>query len=112
MYSNFVYLINCFLDQFPVVDLGFSNRYLSRLKSYVHNKTYPEGSIVERYIAKECLAFYSRYFKSVETAFNWLVRNVEESIGAVVSITLDSNSGIQAQRYVLFNCEEITTFRK
>ena len=110
MYSNFVYLINCFLDQFPVVDLGFSNRYLSRLKSYVHNKTYPEGSTVERYIAKECLAFYSRYFKSVETAFNWLVRNVEESIGAVVSITLDSYLWIQAHCYVLFNCEDITPF--
>ncbi|KAF3967546.1 hypothetical protein CMV_008466 [Castanea mollissima] len=60
-------------------------RYLSRLKSYVHNKTYPEGSIAEG--------------------------NVEESTGAVVSITLDSTSWIQAHRYVLFNCEEITPFR-
>nr|POF18266.1 hypothetical protein CFP56_12492 [Quercus suber] len=32
-------------------------------------------------------------------------------MGAVVSITLDSNSWIQAHRYVLFNCEEITPFR-
>ena len=95
-----------------VVDLGFSNRYLSRLKSYVHNKTYPEGSIAEGYIAEECLTFCSRYFKSVETIFNRPVRNVEESTGAVVSITLDSNSWIQAHRYVLFNCEEITPFRE
>ncbi|XP_030951560.1 uncharacterized protein LOC115975061 [Quercus lobata] len=86
-------------------------RYLSRLKSYVHNKTYPEGSIAEGYIAEECLTFCSRYFKSVETAFNRPVRNVEESMGAVVSITLDSNSWIQAHRYVLFNCAEITPFR-
>ena len=112
MYSNFVYLINCFLDQFPVVDLEFANRYLSRLKFYVHNKTYLEDSIVEGYIVEKCLVFCLYYFKSVETAFNRPIRNVEESIGAVVSITLDSNSGIQAHRYVLFNCEEITTFRK
>ena len=78
----------------------------------MHNKTYPEGSIAEKYIAEECLAFCSRYFKSVETAFNRPVRNVEVSMGAVVSITLDSNSWIQAHRYVLFNCEEITSFHK
>ena len=83
MYSNFVYLINCFSYQFPVVDLRFSNRYLSRLKSYMHSKTYLEDSITEGYIAEECLAFCSRYFKFVE-----------QSIGAVVSITLDSNSWI------------------
>ena len=76
------------------------------------NKNYLEGSIAEGYIAKECLTFRSRYFKSVETVFNRPVRNVEESTGAVVSITLDSNSWIQAHRYVLFNCEEITPFRE
>ncbi|XP_075640179.1 uncharacterized protein LOC142611913 [Castanea sativa] len=52
--------------------------YLLRLKSYVHNKTYPEGSIAEGYIAEECLTFCSRYFKFVETAFNRPVRNVED----------------------------------
>ena len=78
----------------------------------MHNKTYPEGSIAKEYIAKECLTFCSRYFKSVETAFNRPIRNVEASMGAVVSITLDSNSWIQAHRYVLFNCEEIIPFRK
>ena len=112
MYSNFVYLINCFSQQFPVVDLEFANRYLSRLKFYVHNKTYLEDSIVEGYIVEECLAFYSRYFKSIETAFNQPVRNVEESMDAVMSITLDSNSWIQAHHHVLFNCEEITPFRE
>ena len=78
----------------------------------MHNKTYPEDSITKGYIAEECLAFCSLYFKSVETAFNRHVRNVEESMGTVVSITLDSNSWIQAHRYVLFNCEEVTPFRE
>ena len=94
MYSNFVYLINCFSYQFPVVDLRFSNRYLSRLKSYMHNKTYPEDFTAKGYIAEECLTFCSRYFKSIETIFNRLVRNVKESMGAMMSITLDSNSWI------------------
>ena len=78
----------------------------------MHNKTYLEGSIAKGYIAEECLTFGSSYFKSVETAFNQPVRNVKESIGVVVSITLDSNSWIQAHCYVLFNCEEITPFRE
>ena len=108
----FLFLFLFLTYQFPIFDLGFSNRYLSRLKSYVHNKTYPEGSIAEGYIVEECLTFCSCYFKSVKTAFNRPIRNVEEFMGAVVSITLDSNSWIQAHRYVLFNCEEITPFRE
>ena len=78
----------------------------------MHNKTYQEGSIVEGYRVEECLTFYSRYFKFVETVFNRPVRNAEESMGVVVSITLDSNSWIQAYRYVLFNCKEITPFHE
>ena len=105
-------LLISFSHQFPIVDLGFSNRYLSILKSYMRNKTYPEGSIAEGYTVEECLAFCSRYFKSVETAFNWPIRNVKESVGVVVSITLDSNSWIKAYRYVIFNCEEITSFHE
>ena len=80
MYSNFVYLINCFSHQFSIVDLGFSNRYLSRLKSYMHSKTYPKDSITEGYIAKECLVFCSCYFKFVETAFNRPIRMMNMNI--------------------------------
>ena len=78
----------------------------------MHNKTYPKDSITRGYIAEECLAVCSCYFKSVEIAFDRSVKNVKESMGAVVSITLDSNSWIQAYRYVLFNCEKITPFRE
>ena len=92
MYNNFIYLINCFSHQFPVVDLRFFNRYLLRLKSYMYNKTYPEDSIAKGHIVEECLAFCSSYFKSVEIAFNRPIRNVKESMSAIVSITLDSNS--------------------
>ena len=78
----------------------------------MHNKTYLECFIAKGYITEERLAFCSLYFKFVETAFNRPIRNVKVSMGAVVSITLDSNSWIQAHRYVLFNCEEITPFHE
>ncbi|XP_021734985.1 uncharacterized protein LOC110701677 [Chenopodium quinoa] len=36
-------------------------RYLGKLKSYVKNRSRPEGSIVEAYLEEECLIFCSRY---------------------------------------------------
>ncbi|KAH7836026.1 hypothetical protein Vadar_032056 [Vaccinium darrowii] len=86
-------------------------RYLHRLKSYVRNKASPEGSIVEGYIAEECLTFCSRYLGSVETIFNRPARNVEGSTGAITNIELDQKSWAQAHRYVLFNSDEIMPFR-
>ena len=41
-----------------------------RLKDYIRNRSYLEGSIVEGYIAKECLIFCSTYLQGVETVFN------------------------------------------
>jgi len=37
-------------------------RYLGKLKSYVHNKAQAEGAIAEGYMAEEALTFCSRYF--------------------------------------------------
>ncbi|GMP78094.1 hypothetical protein CsSME_00034161 [Camellia sinensis var. sinensis] len=34
-------------------------RYLLTLKKYVRNRTHPEGSIAEGYLAEECLTFCS-----------------------------------------------------
>ncbi|KAK1379855.1 hypothetical protein POM88_026599 [Heracleum sosnowskyi] len=36
-------------------------RYLAKLKSYVRNRSKPEGSIAEGYLAEECLTFCSRF---------------------------------------------------
>ncbi|KAK1396063.1 hypothetical protein POM88_005926 [Heracleum sosnowskyi] len=36
-------------------------RYLCKLKAYVRNRSKPEGSIVEGYLAEECLTFCSRF---------------------------------------------------
>jgi hypothetical protein len=51
-------------------------RHLYTLKKSVRNKTCPEGSIAEAYVANEALTFSSRYLEDVETRFNRLPRNV------------------------------------
>ena len=53
-------------------------RYLCRLKSYVQNKAYPEGSIAEGYLAEEALTLCSRYLhKGVYTRLNRKGQNYE-----------------------------------
>ncbi|KAH1031790.1 hypothetical protein J1N35_043964, partial [Gossypium stocksii] len=51
-------------------------RFLSKLKSYCHNKRYPEGSITEGYLVEECMTFCSRYLEDVKTRFSRPSRNV------------------------------------
>ncbi|XP_071719148.1 uncharacterized protein [Rutidosis leptorrhynchoides] len=54
-------------------------RYLGTLKSYVRNKSKPEGSIAEGYLAEECLSFCSLYLASdVETIHNKTSRNHDD----------------------------------
>ncbi|XP_059633404.1 uncharacterized protein LOC132276140 [Cornus florida] len=52
-------------------------RFLCTLKSYVHNKARPEGSIAEAYVDSECITFCSLYLSGVETRFNREERNYE-----------------------------------
>ncbi|CAN1293794.1 hypothetical protein LINPERPRIM_LOCUS22188 [Linum perenne] len=103
------------------------------LKSNVRNKARPEGSIVEWYIANECITFCSRYFEGVETRFNRASRNNDSAttdedltptqkaaidivpgrpIGGIQDIILDEKTLSQAHRYVLYNCDMITSFHK
>ncbi|XP_035837033.1 uncharacterized protein LOC110894773 [Helianthus annuus] len=116
-------------------------RDLLKLKSYVHNRAHPEGSIAEGYLAEESITFCSRYLSKVETVFTRAVRNddeghqnhIEESnnlcpgraighkLHSGVSIRkrrrssksdIDEKSPTQAHRYVLFNVESVTPFRE
>jgi Domain of unknown function (DUF4218) len=41
-------------------------RAMGQLKGLVRNRSHPEGSIVERYIAEEVIEFYTKYLDSVE----------------------------------------------
>ncbi|XP_022024562.1 uncharacterized protein LOC110924892 [Helianthus annuus] len=110
-------------------------RDLLKLKSYVHNRAHPEGSIAEGYLAEESITFCSRYLSKVETVFTKAIRNddeghqnhIEESnnlcpgraighkLHLGVSIrkrrrssnsNIDEKSLTQAHRYVLFNVED------
>ncbi|XP_077249194.1 uncharacterized protein LOC143888641 [Tasmannia lanceolata] len=103
-------------------------RCILTLKSYVRNRSRPEGSIAEGYLADECLTFCSRYLQSVETRFNRPLRNddnrahvAEEHVWGVFSHTgrlfggpniddLDEATLTLAHRYVLDNCNEISEF--
>ena len=103
-------------------------RFLSKLKSYCRNKCYPEGSIIEGYLAEECMTFYSRYLEDVETRLNkpsrnagpndhnladtYLFQSYGEAIGKVEIAELDDISWIQAHRYVLFHHDSIEPLRK
>lgn len=87
-------------------------RYLKTLKGYVRNKSQPEGSIAEQYIAEECLIFCSRYLsENVETKSNRPDRNCNGYIGKATHINLGDKIFEQAHRYVLFNTDETKSFR-
>lgn len=109
----------------------FPERYLGKLKSYVRNKSRPEGSIAEGYLVEECLPFCSRYLHSgVETRFNRTSRNGDQcgpnelespsffsSTGHPIggkkkgeAISLDCNSRKQIQCYILLNCDDVQNF--
>ena len=105
------------------------NRYLCTLKSYVRNKTYPEGSIIEGYLVEECITFFSRYLNDVETKYNCTNKNfvdltdikyegliifkcIGRSLGMHTCRELSSEEWAQAHLYVLTNCEDVIPFIK
>lgn len=103
------------------------NRDLGTLKSYVRNKSKPEGSIAKGYLAEECLTFCTLYLSSdVETIHNKKSRNYDDGgkecvlpifsmsgrpIGATIATQLDLETLGKAHSYVLFNCSEVDSFR-
>ena len=62
-------------------------RYLAKLKSYVRNRSKPEGSIAEGYLAEECLTFCSRFLSGGDAVpkFESCPQNMEYAIGTRVS---------------------------
>ncbi|XP_020963575.1 uncharacterized protein LOC110265122 [Arachis ipaensis] len=88
-------------------------RFLLKLKNYVCNKSCPEGSIAEGYLADECLTFCSRYLNDdVQTKFNNPTKNLDGPIRNGVMISLDPLMWEQSHRYVLFNCIIIAPYIK
>ena len=101
-------------------------RYLSTLKAYVRNRSHPEGSIAEGYLAEECVVFCARYLDDVETRSNRATRNHDGNIDTRVELPIFVNPGRhlrgvnivnwdvdtmkRAHQYVLFNCEIVQPF--
>ncbi|KAK1369631.1 hypothetical protein POM88_035723 [Heracleum sosnowskyi] len=91
-------------------------RYLGKLKSYVRNRSKPEGSIAEGYLAEECLTFCSRFLggdagsKITKPAkFETIPEKMEYHIGTRrnkdgKAIHLEESQWMAIHRYVLFNC--------
>ena len=127
--SNIIY----FLRNYNVINFNYVLlykhlcRYLCTLKSYVRNKSRPEGSIAEGYITDECLTFCSKYLHGIKTKFNRMHRYNDGtdnrtqkglSVFAVSGCTsgkaspreLNPHEWIQAHMYVLKNCEEIQQY--
>ena len=99
---------------------------MSTLKSYVRNKSKPEGSIAEGYIVEECLSFCSLYLSpDTETEHNMTSRNYDDGrsvdvlpifsmpghqVGAMDTKALDLETLSKAHSYVLFNCSKVDEF--
>lgn len=104
---------------------GLHNRFLGKLKSFVRNKSQPEGSIAEGWISEEILTFCSRYLQNdIETRFNRGGRVDDEplqslstmfpcigkQVGAATCFNLSAKEFLQAHRTVLINCGEAERF--
>ena len=87
-------------------------RYLCKLKSYVRNKSKPEASIAEGYLAKECLIFCSRFLGddgAGKMQLETCPQNLEYPIGTRrnkdgKTIHLKDSQWKECHRYILFNC--------
>lgn len=117
---------------FFVLSFLLYTRYLGTLKSYVRNRSKPEGSIAEGYLAQECLTFCSMYLADyVESKFNQTCRTETVSqiaasapfgldifssdghpVGSGVAVTFDAETLKKAHQYVLFNCEAVRPYLK
>nr|GEZ96413.1 hypothetical protein [Tanacetum cinerariifolium] len=101
-------------------------RYMKKLKNYERNKSKPEGSIAEVYVAEEALTFSSHYFWDVTTKFNrpdhnvdcppptcqlWVFKSLCKSIGLRSIIRIDHQELKKVIWYVLHNSPEIDTYR-
>ena len=65
------------------------------LKSYMRNRSHPEGSIAEGYLVEECKTFCSRYLDDVESKLNRPIRNydVGDNLGILLGHALGKGKG-------------------
>ena len=104
-------------------------RFLMRLKGYVHTRSHPEGSICEAYKFDDSITFCSQFLQGCETRFTRQVRNGANLDNAICNInpffrslgqglsgkcttSLDYKTWLQAHRYVLSNYDNIEPYLK
>ncbi|XP_058006762.1 uncharacterized protein LOC131182131 [Hevea brasiliensis] len=97
------------------------------IMSCIRNRACVEGSIVEAYIANQCITLCSRCLHGIETKFNRMERNydggsnknkgglsifskVGRGLGASKTHDLDTQEWEQAHIYVLKNCDEVQPY--
>lgn len=89
-------------------------RYMGILKSYVRNRSRPEGSIIEGYTTEEVIEFCIGYMAQVEPIGVPLSRHEGrlEGIGTIgrKAITPDQNTYAQAHFMVLQHMTEVTPY--
>lgn len=85
-------------------------RYLNKLKSYNRNRSKPEGSIAEGYLADECLIFCSRFLNGNEgaTQLRSCPQKQEFPIGTRrnkdgTAVHLEESELKACHQYILFN---------
>ncbi|CAL5433319.1 unnamed protein product [Camellia sinensis] len=86
----------------------FIERYLMTLKSYMRNRSHPEGSIAQGYLVEECMTFCSRYLHDVESKLHRPLRNCDvndnpeilmgRALGKGKGFVLDNTTWVQAHR--------------
>ena len=93
----------------------------------MQNKPHPQGSIVEGYLAKECLTFCSRYLEGVKARWNRPIKNydISQSESSILYLFASSGQSIrkvevdeleslllaQAHCYVLFHHNAVETYK-
>ena len=64
-------------------------RFMGKLKRFVRNRTYSEGSIAEGYLSFKCLTFSSMYFRGIHTRWSPKEKNNngwQEEMGVGLSV--------------------------
>jgi hypothetical protein len=123
----------CFISELCIYVTLFyiCYKYLGKLKSYVCNKTNPEASIANSFLADECVVFCSRYIGGFSTKHNKSSRNddsvdqtestlfgqdssafppVGKPLGKSSNFNLTELEKLQVHR--LFNCAIVNSYLK
>ena len=86
-------------------------RYMKVLKGYTKNRHRPEASIVERYVAEECIEFASQYIDSLKPVGVPASRHDQPIAGKGTRgynvVTMTRHDVSQAHLYILNNTTEV-----